>query len=592
MEQTPMTMAPTSQDLTDATGAVKRAFVTVGLFSFVLNLLVLAVPFYMIQVFDRVMSSHSRDTLAVLTLGAVVALVAMAALDLVRARILVRMGQWLDARLASPVFRAALHGDDGGQGAADRVRDLGRVRGFLTGTGIFAILDAPWVPLFVGLIFVLNPVLGLVALAGAVALFGLAYLNDRLTREPLAQATHAARGALAVAGLVGRQADTVRALGMETGLATRWARDNARALDLQARASDRAGLVVSAARFLRLLLQVGLMGLAALLVISGQLSIGAMIAASIILGRALAPVEQAMGTWRGLQAARAAHDRLRRTLEGGRSAKAMATVPDPQGHLDVDGLAFQPVAGHDPVFRGVTFAVEPGSILGVTGASGVGKTTLARMLVGARRPDHGTVRLDGADVAAWSDDALGPHVGYLPQDVELIPGTVRDNIARFTDATPEAVFSAARAAGLHEAILRLPQGYDTPVGGNRDLLSAGMRQRIALARALFGNPRFLVLDEPYSNLDADGVSALTSAMDGLKASGASIVIVAHRPSILARADRVLVLEGGRARLVEKTRRADLTVLSGGEDTPRTQSPEPTPTPRSARKARAGHQTEA
>ncbi|MCP5367897.1 MAG: type I secretion system permease/ATPase [Hyphomicrobiales bacterium] len=549
--------------LKEVVGACRRAFVTVGAFSFFINVLVLTVPLYMVQVFDRVMTSHSTDTLLVLTVAAIAALTVMAMLDLVRSRMLVRVGVWLDDRLGPRVFGAALGKGRRGAGQASQgIRDLGQVRGFLTGAGIFAVLDAPWVPLFVALIFILHPTLGLVAMLGGGALFGLAFLNDRLTRTPLDAAGAAAQRNLAAAEVMGRQADAIEGLGMVPALTKWWAERNRQALDLQAQASDRAGLIVAASKLTRLALQILMLGLAALFVVRGELTVGAMIAASIILTRALAPVEQSIGVWRSLQSARASFARIKEDLARDGAQAEAVTVPRPKGHLLVEKAVFAPGGPDAPVFADVSFDVQAGQILGITGPSGAGKSSLARMLVGVDRPAKGTVRLDGLDVFAWKAEDLGRHVGFVPQVVELLPGTVRDNIARFTDAAPEAVFKAAEAAGIHDAILKLPQGYDTPVGGPSDILSVGMRQRVALARALFGEPQLLIMDEPYSNLDADGMTAFITVIESLRARGATVVVVAHRPSVLARTDRVLLLQNGQARVVEKRKQARLKLAHG------------------------------
>ncbi len=557
--------------LDEAMAACRRALVTVGAFSFCINLLVLTVPVYMVQVFDRVMTSHSGDTLAVLTLAAFAAFVVMGLLEVVRSRILVRVGLWLDARLARPVFAAMVAG--GGAPSAQGLRDLARVRGFLTGAGVFAVLDAPWVPVFVLLIFLLHPALGVAAVAGAGLLFALAWVNDATTRAPLKAANDAAVGTMAAADAMARQSPTVEGLGMAPALSRWWAVRNARALALQATASDRAGLIMAVSRSLRLALQVGLLGLAAWLVLHQQLTVGAMIAASIILARALAPVEQSIGVWRSVTAARAAFDRIRGLLANDPGDEARTPLPRPRGQVRVKGVSFLPEGAGNPVFRRVTMTATPGKMVAITGPCGAGKSTLAEMMVGIRVPDAGRVTLDGADVHAWPVAERGRHVGYVPQSAELLPGTVRDNIARFDPSAPaEAVIAAARLAGVHDRIMGLPSAYDTLVGGPADRLSAGARQQIALARALFGDPRLVVLDEPYSNLDAEGVLALMAAIDAMKARGAAVVMVAHRPSILAHADRVILLEGGGSRLVQRSRRVDLKLLTGGEAKPMSSTP--------------------
>ncbi len=550
--------------LHSVTRACRSAFVTVGAFSFCINLLVLTVPIYMVQLFDRVMTSRSEDTLLVLTLAAVTAFAVMAALDLIRSRMLVRIGLWLDGKLSPALFVATLAPAAGAGRSTRCLRDLSQVRNFLTGAGMLTLMDTPWVPLFIGVIFILHPLLGLAAVVGGGLMMGLALLNEILTRAPLSDANAAAfRGMTAAESMV-RQAETAEGMGMGKTLSEWWSAENARALHFQAVASDRAGLVMALSKFVRLVLQVLILGLAALFVVRQELSVGAMIAASIILSRALAPVEQSIGVWRSLVTARMAFRRVKDTLLRAAAESSQMLLPKPAGKLVVSKLGFIPEGVDEPVFSGLSFQVNPGELLGITGPTGAGKSTLVRLLLGVAKPVRGTVRLDGADVFAWNSDDLGRHVGYVSQVVELLPGTVRDNIARFSDAPPWQVVEAAKRAGIHELILQFPEGYDTVVGGPADRLSVGTRQRVALARALFGDPTLVILDEPYSNLDADGVTALIAAIQGLKARGATTVIVAHRPSILAHAERVLLLQDGCGKIVKKGARTNLRVFSGAD----------------------------
>ena len=548
------------------TRACRSAFVTVAAFSFCINLLVLTVPIYMVQLFDRVMTSRSEDTLLVLTIAAVTAFAVMAAFDLIRSRMLVRIGLWLDGKLSPALFVATLAPAAAGAGRSTRcLRDLSQVRTFLTGAGVLTLLDAPWVPLFIGLIFILHPMLGLAAVVGGGLMVGLALLNEVFTRGPLSDANAAAfRGMTAAESMV-RQAETAEGMGMGKTLSRWWSVENARALRFQAVASDRAGLVLALSKFVRLVLQVLILGLAALFVVRQELSVGAMIAASIILSRALAPVEQSIGVWRSLVTARIAFRRVKDTLLRAAAERGQMLLPKPAGKLVVSKLAFIPDGLDEPVFSGLFFRVNPGELLGITGPTGAGKSTVVRLLLGVAKAARGTVRLDGADVFTWNADDLGRHVGYVPQVVELLPGTIRDNIARFSDAPPERVIEAAKRAGIHDLIQQFPEGYDTVVGGPADRLSVGTRQRVALARALFGDPTLVILDEPYSNLDADGVTALIGAIHGLKARGATTVIVAHRPSILAHAERVLLLQDGSGKIVKKGARTNLRVFSGADE---------------------------
>ncbi len=565
--------------LEQAVKACRSAFCTVGIFSFCINLLVLTVPIYMIQVFDRVMTSRSEDTLLVLTVAAFLAFVIMASLEFVRSRMLVRIGLWLDAKLGPELFSATLGGAGGSrQRSMQSIRDLSNIRNFLTGAGIFAILDAPWVPLFIALIFIIHPTLGMTALVGALVMIFVACLNEVLTRGPLRAANTAAVASMSAGEIMVRQAEAAESMGMASTLSAWWRDQNARALGYQAVASDRAGSMMAVSKFVRLGLQVLILGLAALYVVREDLTIGGMIATSIMLSRALAPVEQSIGVWRNLLSARLAFQRIRDLLENFVPPAKRLVLPRPRGKLVVDKMAFVLDGADEPVFQNLAFTVNPGELLGITGPTGAGKSSLVRTLIGVAKPARGTVRLDGADIYDWNSDDLGSHIGYVPQVVELLPGTIHENIARFTDAPAEKVVEAARRAGIHDLVLRFPQGYDTVVGGLSDMLSVGTRQRVALARALFGEPQLVVLDEPYSNLDADGVQALMTAIQDLKRGGATTVIVAHRPSVMAHANRVMVLENGIGRVVERSKRADLTVLTNaGPPTPDT-APKPASKP--------------
>ena len=575
-------VAGASPLLDGAMAACRRAFLTVGMFSFVINLMMLTVPLYMIQVFDRVMTSRSGDTLLVLTLAALVAFVVMAVLDLVRSRMLVRIGVWLEARLGGAVFVAALRpGSRYGGNSPQAVRDLAHVRGYLTGAGVLPLLDAPWVPVFVALVFVIHPLLGAIALIGAILLFAVAVLNELATRAPLAAANHAHAETMAAVETMSRHGDSIEALGMAPAMTTWWATRSRRTVAEQMLASDRAGSLAAVGRFLRMALQIAILAFAAMLVIGDQLTAGAMIATSIMLARALAPVEQAVGGWRQLVNARTAFGRLREALRRVETTPKRTAMPRPKGALVLEAVTHAPPGADDPLFRDLSLAVAPGEMLGVFGPSGAGKSTLVRMLVGLIAPDRGRVRLDGADVRDWPAEELGRHVGYVPQLPELLPGTVLENIVRFSGSPPRRAIEAAKRAGIHELILRLPAGYDTMIGGSHDLLSAGARQRVALARALFRDPHLLVLDEPYSSLDGQGADALMLALRQAKARGAVIVVVAHRASILGQADRVLHIEGGAWRVIDKAALARLSVVRPAADAASAATAAPAPQPATA-----------
>ncbi|HEV7370519.1 type I secretion system permease/ATPase [Arenibaculum sp.] len=529
-----------------ALARARGSFVAAGGFSLAVNLLMLTSALYMMQVFDRVLSSGRVETLVYLTLLAAGALLLLAVLDVVRGRVLVRVAAWTErvvapGALARSVDAALRRGDE----RADALRDLAVLRGFLGGPGMLALFDLPWVPVYLAVAYLLHPVLGHVALAGAAVLFALAVANDRLTHVPLRQAEAAARRALRTAEAGYRNAEVVDALGLVPGLARRWGRDHAQAVMLQTRAADRAGLVLGMAKFSRLFVQVAILGVGAWLVLGQELTAGAMVAGSILLGRALAPAEQAISIWRQAVAAREAKRRLRAFFDRPERRPAGMALPTPEGRFAVEDITFTFAPGGRPVLDGVSFSLAPGETLGIVGPSAAGKSTLARLLVGVEAPARGAVRLDGADLFAWPRADLARHLGYLPQDVELFAGTVAENVARLGPVDPEAVVAAARLANCHEMVLRLENGYATELGENGAKLSGGQRQRIALARALYGAPRLVVLDEPNASLDGEGEVALNRAIRTLRERGTTVVVIGHRPSTLAAVDKVLVLAEGR-----------------------------------------------
>ena len=542
----------TSDDhaLSHAFQACKRGFYAVGLFSFCINLLMLTAPLYMLQIFDRVLSSRSGETLVLLTMVAAVALLILAILDSLRGIVLLRVGNWIDRRVSEEVLNAsimaALKAPEGG--SVQGLRDIATIRGFIGGPSVFPIMDAPWTPIFLIVTFVLHPILGFIALAGAVLLFGLAILNELATRGPLKLSAGAQIAALREAEAAIRNADAIEAMGMMPNLVKRWGRHNLLTLILQGEAGTRGSAVTAASKFLRLVLQIAVFASGAWLVIGGELSPGAMIAGAILMSRALAPVEQAIGAWRALIAAQNAYGRVQEFLAENPMRKPTMALPRPSGRIVVDNISYVHPGAPDPAVRAVRFQLEPGEGLGLIGPTAAGKTTLARLVIGNLQPKIGHVRLDGMDVAQWAPEDLGQYVGYLPQDVELFNGTVRENIARMSKGEPNLVIEAARMAGVHDMILHLPKGYDTEIGDAGTALSGGQRQRIALARALYGSPSVLVLDEPSANLDSDGEAALLAAVDAMKERGGTILVIAHRPNVLRHVDKILVMRGGKMQM--------------------------------------------
>jgi PrtD family type I secretion system ABC transporter len=529
-------------------GACKNGMRLVGVCSFGINVLMMTAPLYMLQVFDRVIAGRSTDTLLYLTLIAAVALLTLGLLEVVRGRAMVKLGTWLDAKLSVPVLKSSLLSASEGlrEPSIQGLRDLSTVRNFLTGPSIFPILDAPWTPIIILVIFLLHPFLGLLAVAGAVVLLALAVINDMASRGLVERSGAASIKSLRQAEMAARNSDSVLAMGLLGNLVRRWRESNSQMLQYLAESSYRSGALTSAAKSLRMLLQVGMLGLGAWLVIGNELSAGGMIASSILLGRALAPVDQAINSWRSAIGARAAYERLKTILAAAPESDEMMKLPAPTGRLSVDGLIYAHPGATEPILRNINFHLEPGESLGIIGPTAAGKTTLARLLVGNLRPLAGQVRLDSADVWQWNSEDLGPYLGYLPQNVELFSATVRENIARLGEADAEAIVQAARLAQVHDLVLHLPEAYETEVGEGGAVLSGGQRQRIALARALFGEPRLVVLDEPASNLDNTGEAALLSALDDLRKRHVTAVIIAHRPAILRQVDKILVLRPGIA----------------------------------------------
>ena len=520
-------------------------FLYAGIFSFFTNLLLLAPAIYMLQVFDRVLTSRHEETLVLLTLITVGALMGMMLLEVVRSRILAGAALAMDRRLGPLVLDRLLEGAlrPGAEQSLHGMKDVATLRAFLTGPGIQALFDSPWLPIFIVIIFLFHPLMGAVALAGAILIFLLALANERLTRGPLEQQQTEGRRAGRFVDLSLRNAEVVGALGMKAGVTATWERLNREALRRQLVAAQWSARITSLSRFTRQMIQVVMLGAGAWLVIDLHVSPGVMIAATILLGRALAPVELLIQGWRTMVEARSAMRRLS-MLATEPDAMPSTALPAPAGQLHSERVVFGFKGNERPVLKGVTFDLEPGESLAILGPSASGKSTLARLLIGVWRPLSGVVRLDGADVAAWSRAELGPHVGYLPQDVELFAGTVSDNIARLERGADEAVVEAAIRANAHDMILRLPQGYDTQIGEGGSALSGGQRQRIALARALYGAPKLVILDEPNASLDAEGEASLGKTLEGLKERGATVVVITHRPGIVSTMDKVLVLRDG------------------------------------------------
>lgn len=528
----------------------KSYFLAAAAFSLVINLLMLAPALFMLQVFDRVVSSRSVETLVMLLALTLTALMVMAYLDAIRARLLARAAMRLEKQLGPRVLASMLRDSAHANRAASvhGLRDINALRNFLAGPGVIAIFDAPWVPLFILVIFLFHPLLGFVALVGALLLIALTVLNEKLSRKSIeAMQTDARIAGRFVDQSLGN-AEVVGALGMVDNVTEDWREKNQKVLQSQYEANQIGSFLTSATRFLRQMLQVVMLATGAWLTIEQVTTPGVMIAATIILGRALAPIEALIGGWKSLIEARGAYGRLAAVMASESTAADPMTLPSPEGALAAENLVFGFRGQELPIIRRISFQVEAGTSLAIVGPSGAGKSTLARLLVGVWHPVAGAVRLDGADLRSWPRERLGPHVGYLPQNVEIFAGTVSDNIARMGEVESRQVIKAAVRSNAHEMILSLPKGYDTPVGEGGMLLSAGQRQRVALARALYGNPKLVVLDEPNSNLDAAGETALARAIRLLKSEGVTLVVITHRLPLLAAVDKVMVFVNG---VVEK-----------------------------------------
>jgi len=536
-------------ELAAALAACRDAFVATALMSGMSNILMLTGAIFMLEVYDRVLPSRSVPTLVGLVILAGGLFTAQALIDMIRSRILVRIGGALDEALSGRIYETIVQlplkiGErtDGMQ----PIRDLDSVRSFLSGLGPIALFDLPWLPIYVAICFVFHPLIGLAALTGAIILGVITYMTEVMTREPTKQATAFATTRNTLAEVSRRNAEVITAMGMTGRIAALWGEANQRYMVSQRRASDVAGGFGSVSKALRMMLQSAVLAVGAWLVIHQEATAGIIIAGSILSARALAPVDLAIANWKGFVGARQSWQRLNKLLGlMPRQAQVLPLQP-PRKSLAVEGIAGVPPGVNRVVVQDMSFALQAGNGLGIIGPSGSGKSSLARMLVGVWQPVRGRIRLDGAAFDQWSSEALGRHIGYLPQDVELFAGTVAQNIARFApDADPEAVIAAANAANVHELIVNLADGYNTQIGEGGHALSAGQAQRIALARALYGDPFLVVLDEPNSNLDAEGDEALSRAILGVRARGGIVVVIAHRPSAIASVDLLLIMNQGR-----------------------------------------------
>lgn len=535
-------------DLQEAISLCKGSFIAAGFFSLFINFLMLVPALYMLQLYDRVITSGSESTLLMLTLIMVVLFITMGSLEWVRSQLLVRVSTRLETllnkRLFGATFKQALF-TGGARGSSQPLDDLTGLRQFLTGNGLFAFFDAPWMPIYIAVMFMFHQWYGWMAVGTVIILSLLALINEKTTSKTLKEANELA---IAGRGLVNknlRNAEVVDSMGMLGGIRDRWLKGTTKVLYLQAKASSKAGAITSTSKTIRMMAQSLVLGLGGYLVLQQEISPGLMIAGSILLGRALAPIDLMIGSWKGFVAARGQYARLNEILLKIPKDKEKMALPEPEGNISVNNIIIAPPGTKAPVVRGVNIELAAGESLGIIGPSAAGKSTLARALLGIWPAMSGKVRLDGVDIFDWDRAELGPYIGYLPQDIELFEGTIGENISRFGDMDPDTVVTAAKLADVHEMILGLPEGYDTTIGATGGVLSGGQRQRIGLARAVYGEPKFILLDEPNSNLDEQGELALAKAIQKLKEKKTTVIIITHRPGILGIVDKLLILKEGQ-----------------------------------------------
>ncbi len=545
-----MTMnTATKSELRTTLKSCEEYFVYAGLFSAAVNILMLTPIIYMLTVYDRVVSSGSLSTLTMLTILMVSLLLAVGGFEWVRSMILVsasnRLEKILRSRVSDATFERSLL--TGGMVAnAQPLGDLTALRQFLTGNGLFAFFDAPWFPIYIGIMFMFHTWFGVAGILSGIVMVALAYANEASTNKLLKDANLESSKASNNFQSSLRNAEVVSAMGMAGDVRRRQDTLFDSVLEKQSSASKKAGMWAGITKSFRLIVQSLLLGLGAFLALNQQISPGMMIAGSLLLGRALGPIDMLVGSWKGFSLARAQYERLQELLEQIPPTPESMSLPAPQGKLDVEQISVAPPGSKNLVVRGVTFELAPGDVLGMVGPSASGKSTLARALLGVWPCFGGKVRLEGADIASWNREELGPFIGYLPQDIELFDGSIADNIARFKNADSEDIVAAARLAGVHDMILRLPNGYDTIIGGAGGILSGGQRQRIGLARAVFGCPSLIILDEPNSNLDDEGEKELVEALRRIKAEGSTIIVITHRTMVLQSVDKILVMKEGAA----------------------------------------------
>ncbi|MEA2099204.1 MAG: type I secretion system permease/ATPase [Campylobacterota bacterium] len=535
-----------NSELRGAILASKKSFLIVGFFSLFVNLLMLVPPLYMLQLYDRVLTSRSEDTLIMLTAIVVVLFITMSLLEIVRSKVLVKVGNKLDALLSQRVFDSLfeLANKHPGKASSMPLNDLTSVRQFMTGNGLFAFFDAPWIPIYIAVLYLFHPMFGYFAIFAAIVLVIFTIINEYSTKEKLAEANSLSRASTIFVDSNLRNAEVINAMGMKAKIQDRWKDKYYGFLNAQNEASNKAGIWSNISKSTRMLFQSLMLGLGGYLAIHDEVSAGMMIAGSIIMGRALAPLDLMINSWKGFNSARTSYSRLDALLADFPKDKEYMELPAPQGEVLLEGVVVVPPGAKQPSVKGISMLINKGDIVGIIGPSAAGKSSLARVILGLWPLSAGKARLDKADIYQWDKTLLGEHIGYLPQDIELFEGTISQNISRFNEVDSKKVVEAAQRAGVHEMILRLPDGYDTMIGAGGATLSGGQRQRIGFARAIYNNPVLVVLDEPNSNLDDQGEKALVQSIQILREMGTTVVIITHRPSILQVTNKLAVVKQG------------------------------------------------
>ena len=535
-----------TSELKEAILASKKSFIIVGFFSLFVNLLMLVPPLYMLQLYDRVLTSRSEGTLYMLTGIVIILFITLALLEIVRSKILVKIGNKLDSILSKRIFDSLfkLANKRPGKSSSMPLSDLTAIRQFMTGNGLFAFFDAPWIPVYIGVLFIFHPLFGYFAIFAALVLICLAIVNEFSTKEKLLKANQMSRASTMYVDSNLRNAEVINAMGMRENIQGLWQERYFGFLNAQNDASSKAGVWSNISKSLRMLFQSLMLGLGGYLAIQDEVSAGMMIAGSIIMGRALAPLDLIINSWKGFSSARTSYERIDLLLADFPKDKEYMELPAPSGEVMLEGVVVIPPGAKQPSVKGISMVINKGDVVGIVGPSAAGKSSLARVILGLWPLVQGKARLDKADISQWDKVALGRYIGYLPQDIELFEGTISQNIARFSEVDAEKVVEAAKRAGVHEMILRLEDGYDTKIGAAGASLSGGQRQRIGFARAIYDDPVLVVLDEPNSNLDDQGEIALVEAIKSLKSLETTIVLITHRPSILQVTNKLAIVKDG------------------------------------------------